>query len=227
MSVARSEASGTLGVPDPFDAVDLPDSPRFAVEGGVGVPRGAGSADSAALMVSATAIPGEMPGIPRMEGLGHDVVDIPDFSRRLRIAGSRMPLLFSARERRQCSLLARRHGDGEARHLAARWAGKESVVKAWCEAVEDPPYSPDDLPWEAIEILDDRRGVPRVLLRDDLCAALSEGVGVRVTRGRHPGGSQSEPSGDGTYLRWHVSLSHDGDVASAVVVLILEPMPTR
>ncbi|WP_314686126.1 holo-ACP synthase [uncultured Bifidobacterium sp.] len=160
-----------------------------------------------------------------MEGLGHDVVDITDFARRLRVAGSRMPLLFSARERRQCSLLARRHGDGEARHLAARWAGKESVVKAWCEAVDDPPYSPDDLPWEAIEILDDPHGVPRVLLRDDLCAALSEGV--RAAGDSRGGGARSESSGNGADLRWHVSLSHDGDVASAVAVLVMEPASTR
>lgn len=162
-----------------------------------------------------------MRGIPGVAGVGHDVVDIPDFERRLRITGSRMPLLFSARERRQCSLLARRHGDGETRHLAARWAGKESVVKAWYEAVGNPPYSLDDLPWEAIEVLDDRRGVPHVLLRDDLSVALMEGILGGGARPIDRGGTGGMP------FAWHVSLSHDGDVASAVAILVLGTSSTR
>ena len=31
--------------------------------------------------------------------------------------------------------------DGEAVHLAARWAGKEAFLKAWCEAISRPSVS--------------------------------------------------------------------------------------
>ena len=41
-----------------------------------------------------------------------------------------MRALFSVREVRQASDRARQKNDGEAVHLAAKWAGKEAFLKA-------------------------------------------------------------------------------------------------
>lgn len=157
-----------------------------------------------------------------MLGLGHDVVDVASFAAQLAEPGSRMRALFSARELRQAAMRAQAKRDGEAVHLAARWAGKEAVVKAWCEALAlmgdgvrshggvapALPYTLDDCPWSGIEILDDSRGVPRVALRDDVDERLRASLNA---------GAVSRDGG--ITPRWHVSLSHDGPVASAVAVL--------
>ncbi|RSX50784.1 4-phosphopantetheinyl transferase [Bifidobacterium goeldii] len=142
-------------------------------------------------------------------GLGHDVVDVPAFEQQLAQPGSRMRGLFSVREVRQAMGLAARKSDGEAVHLAAKWAGKEAVLKAWCEALGDnpAPYTIDVFPWAGIEILDDSLGRPRVVLRDDvereLCNSLPPSASPMVAP------------------QWHISVSHDGGIASAIVVLVM------
>lgn len=138
-------------------------------------------------------------------GLGHDLVFIADFAERLAMPGTRMSSLFSVRERRQSQERARVKGDNSESHLAVRWAGKEAVLKAWSEALEErgAPYGLDDFPWGAIEILDDSRGRPGVYLAQDLQLALSDSLGA-----------------DGNdRLAWHISLTHDAGLASAVVIL--------
>lgn len=138
-------------------------------------------------------------------GLGHDVVGLDGFAGQLAEPGSRMRGLFSVREVRQAVARAAAKGDGEAVHLAAKWAGKEAVLKAWEEALgERPsPYTLDDFPWGKVEILDDGRGRPHVLLAADVERALCESV-------------------VGARPQWRISLSHDGPVASAVVLLVAE-----
>ncbi|MBW3088909.1 holo-ACP synthase [Bifidobacterium sp. 82T24] len=142
-------------------------------------------------------------------GLGHDVVDIAAFAEQLAEPGSRMRRLFSPRELRQAAMRARTKHDAESAHLAVRWAGKEAVLKAWGEALADrpAPYTIDDFPWNGIEILDDSRGRPSVTLRADVDRTLHESLAEAA--------SPSHPS-----PAWHVSLSHDGPVASAVVLLV-------
>lgn len=144
-------------------------------------------------------------------GIGHDVVDVAAFAAQLGEPGTRMRGLFSARELRQAAMRGERKGDGEAVHLAARWAGKESVVKAWCAALAGAPapYGPDDTPWNGIEVLDDGGGVPHVLLRADVDETLRASL-------THAGAAGSTPACD---PRWHLSLSHDGPIASAVALL--------
>mgnify|MGYP000880353428 CR=1 FL=1 len=102
-----------------------------------------------------------------MLGLGHDVVDVPAFAEQLGEPGSRMRNLFSMRELWQTAQRVQVKRDGEAVHLAARWAGKEAFLKAWCEAISRRanadgdiayPYTLDDFPWARIEILDDSHG---------------------------------------------------------------------
>ncbi|PKU89480.1 Holo-[acyl-carrier protein] synthase [Bifidobacterium pseudolongum subsp. globosum] len=160
-------------------------------------------------------------------GIGHDVVDVRAFGEQLEMPGSRGRGLFSARELRQVQLRAGRKNDGEAVHLAGKWAAKESVVKAWCAALGSgpTPYTLDNTPWASIEILGDARGVPHVLLQAGVHAELVRSLacpehplraqGV-CAAGAMPAGAAACADGG---LRWHLSISHDGPIASAVAVL--------
>ena len=175
-------------------------------------------------------------------GLGHDVVDVAAFAAQLAEPGTRMRSLFSVRELRQASERARVKNDGEAVHLAAKWAGKEAFLKAWCEALGEKPYpfTLDDFPWREVEILDDSRGVPHVMLsgramrefRDSLAvdgpsagSSLTPRISDGGPAGRYTDGSGAQhlptDSADcvGSIPVIHISLSHDGPIASAVVMI--------
>ena len=116
-------------------------------------------------------------------GLGHDVVNVAQFAEQMR-EGNGWRALFSVRELRQCSLRSDTKHDDEALHIAARWAGKEAVIKAWCEALAscntnyptEYPYTLDNMPWAGIEILDDSHGCPRVELAQEVQNKLYESV---------------------------------------------------
>lgn len=170
-------------------------------------------------------------------GLGHDVVNVAQFAEQMR-EGNGWRALFSVRELRQCSLRAEAKHDDESLHIAARWAGKEAVIKAWCEALEIGdaayPYTLDNTPWSCIEILDDAHGCPRVQLaqkvQDKLCASLS--LKLAEPSNTTELAKLAEPTNiPNTYenicnaIRWHISLTHDGSVqnntavASAVAML--------
>ncbi|EIK86957.1 4'-phosphopantetheinyl transferase [Gardnerella vaginalis 6119V5] len=126
-------------------------------------------------------------------GLGHDVVNVAQFAEQMR-EGNGWRALFSVRELRQCSLLAEAKHDDEALHIAARWAGKEAVIKAWCEALAscntnyptDYPYTLDNMPWPEIEILDDSHGCPRVELAQEVQNKLYESVYESVSQKLSP-----------------------------------------
>ena len=94
-----------------------------------------------------------------------------------------------------------RREDPLARHLAARWAAKEAVVKAWSAALygEPPPIAPDLLRWSEIETVCDNWGRPSVRLGGEVARQVAATVGEGA--------------------RWNVSLSHDGGSAIAFVVL--------
>lgn len=118
-------------------------------------------------------------------GLGHDVVNVAQFAEQMR-EGNGWRALFSVRELRQCSLRSDTKHDDEALHVAARWAGKEAVIKAWCEAlaIGDTayPYTLDNMPWAGIEILDDSHGCPRVELAQEVQNKLYESVYESVSQ---------------------------------------------
>lgn len=76
-----------------------------------------------------------------------------------------------------------------AESLAARFAAKEAVGKAL--------GTPGDLRWTDAEVMVADSGQPRLELRGTVAARAAE-LGVTA---------------------WHVSLSHDGGIASAVVVV--------
>jgi holo-[acyl-carrier protein] synthase len=75
-----------------------------------------------------------------------------------------------------------------AESLAARFAAKEAVAKAL--------GSPGGMSWHDCEIVVDERGRPSLRVIGTVAAKAAE-LGVRS---------------------WHVSLSHDGGIASAVVI---------
>jgi holo-[acyl-carrier protein] synthase len=172
--------------------------------------------------VAMAAMDGQEPG-DRIAGLGHDVVALDVFAEQLAEPDGGMRRLFSPRELRQSALRGRLKADGDAVHLAARWAGKEAVIKAWCEALGETfplPYTVDNVPWARIEILDDARGVPHVVLADDDARALSEAL-RGVQRDMPTASDAGAQPGEDARWRWHISLSHDGPVASAVAILVV------
>ncbi|KAA0917111.1 holo-ACP synthase [Dietzia sp. ANT_WB102] len=155
-----------------------------------------------------------------VRGVGVDIVDLGAFAASLAEPGTRLTRAFSATERRQCRERAESRGavPGEAtssslaagparlddpltRHLAARWAAKEAVVKAWSAALygAPPPIPPDLLRWAEIETVCDAWGRPTVRLGGEVARYVSSTVGEGA--------------------RWNVSLSHDGGSAIAFVIL--------
>lgn len=78
--------------------------------------------------------------------------------------------------------------------LAARWAAKEAFVKAWSESQWGEPPVMDEHVHALIEVVRDAWGRPRIRLHGEVAKRLAD---VTV----------------------HVSLSHDGDYATALVTL--------
>lgn len=130
-------------------------------------------------------------------GVGTDLVHIPGFGEQLVQEGSTFSAVFTDRERRDA---AGPTPQATTASLAARWAAKESFIKAWSQALwgTAPPIEPDRVKWSEIEIVRDRWHRPRIRLIGEVAAAVA----------------QTCPQ-----ARWHVSLSHDGDYAQATVVL--------
>ena len=147
-------------------------------------------------------------------GLGHDVVDVAAFAEQLAEPGSRMRALFS-------------------------------VLKAWCDYLGDAPYpfTLDNFPWPEIEILDDSRGVPHVSLGKGTASVFqtdyaNSAAGARYSSAYSPASdngpyavmqerrnarsAQRSAFGAGSMPHIHISLSHDGPIASAVVTISVE-----
>ena len=165
-------------------------------------------------------------------GIGCDVVNVADFAQQMQ-DGNGWRSLFSTRELRQCAMRANAKNDSQAIHIAARWAGKEAVIKAWCEAMStlglQYPYTLDNTPWASIEILDDSHGCPSVRLSEDVNQKLLESL--RAPEATNPQESASaNVSVNGVnrvnHPNWRVSLSHDGLVqnssAIALAFVVLE-----
>lgn len=164
-------------------------------------------------------------------GIGCDVVNVADFAQQMQ-DGNGWRSLFSTRELRQCAMRAQLKNDAEAIHIAARWAGKEAVIKAWCEAMStlglQYPYTLDNTPWASIEILDDSHGCPSVRLSEDVNQKLLESLHAPEATNLHESASANDTNRVDSVNRpnWHVSLSHDGLVqnssAIALAFVVLE-----
>ncbi|MEO5652614.1 MAG: holo-ACP synthase [Marmoricola sp.] len=129
------------------------------------------------------------------DGVGVDIVSISDFAEQLDAPGTRFARVFTSGERRA----ARTGGaEREVQRLAARWAAKEAVIKAWSSTFFGHPevIDPAHVDLSEIEVRTDAHGRPAIRLHGAIAKAMA-GYGVLV------------------------SLSHDpaADVAIAFVVL--------
>ncbi len=133
-----------------------------------------------------------------MIGTGIDLVDVPGFAEELRRPGTRAAGVFTPAERSDArsrpSGPGRRTPDQEIASLAVRWAAKEAFIKAWSESLWGSPPVMDEHVHDQIEVIRDAWGRPRIRLHGEVAKRLA---GVTV----------------------HVSLSHDGDQAIALVTL--------
>lgn len=126
----------------------------------------------------------------RVIGVGVDLVHVPGFAEQLAQPGTQMERAFTAGERADAR---ERPLDADV-HLAARWAAKEALIKAWSTSIYGLPPVVDERVHHLIEVVTDAWGRPRLRLHGAV----------------------------GEHLDRHdlsVSLSHDGDYATAYVVL--------
>lgn len=143
-------------------------------------------------------------------GIGTDLVGVQSFTELLDTPGTVFGDAFTGTERRAAKNRGGESGD-EAAHLAARWAVKESVIKAWSSALlgHPPAVAKGDFAWADIELLSDRWGRPEIMIHEPLRGIFTNSLTARF--------------GAGT-SKWHVSLSHDEGFATATVILEWNPV---
>lgn len=179
-------------------------------------------------------------------GLGVDLVFVPDFARQLEVPGTRFLEVFTGAERRAVErrVADRRvaSGGSAAHHYAARWAAKEAFIKAWSVAIagQAPPIAPSDVVWQEIEVYSDAWSRPLLRLHGAVAREVTRTLGPLSgstgqksgpaeqksgSSGRKPGppeqksGPADQESGPESEIRIHLSMSHDGDAATATVII--------
>ncbi len=129
-----------------------------------------------------------------MIGIGLDLVTVSEFAEQIKRSGTTMlKETFTPGERRYCEARAT-SGTDPARSYAVRWAAKEAVLKAWSSSRFARRPQVGDNPYLLIEVVNDAWGRPSIKLH-----GLARDFLPRV--------------------KIHLSLTHDGDTAAAVVVL--------
>lgn len=124
-------------------------------------------------------------------GIGLDLVTVSEFSEQMELSGTTMLReSFTPGERRYCAS----KGTDPARSYAVRWAAKEAVLKAWASSRFARSPQVGDNPYPLIEVVNDAWGRPSIKLH-----GLAKDFLPRA--------------------QIHLSLTHDGDTAAAVVVL--------
>ena len=127
-------------------------------------------------------------------GIGVDIVDIAAFRDQVEdLASTFVEGTFTVDERR----VAQERPGGPAVHLAARYAAKEAFIKAWSVSNWEAPPVVMPVDMHDIEVISDRFGRPALRISGAIAAAFEEHSPWRA----------------------HVSLSHDGPSAIAMVVL--------
>ena len=123
-------------------------------------------------------------------GIGIDLVSIPDFAEQVDRPGTVFAETFTPGERRD----AADKSSSAARHLAARWAAKEAVIKAWSGWLfSNRPVLYEGIHRE-IEVVTDMWGRPRVRLSGAVAEHLKE-------------------------VTIYLSLTHEAEYSAAVAVL--------
>lgn len=132
-------------------------------------------------------------------GVGIDVVDVAGFRAQVADPASGfVDATFTVGERRD----AERPAGDRAERLAARFAAKEAFVKAWSGARFGRPPALATVDLREIEVVLDGWGRP----------------GLRLYGAVRDAVAALEPAGVGG-VDFRLSLSHDGGVATAIVVL--------
>ena len=127
-----------------------------------------------------------------MIGVGVDMVHVSQFKDQLQdVASVFVQETFTAKERQYSLHNPSRKPE---RHLAARFAAKEALIKAWASLSIGKPLAYKNPPLQEIEVCNDPNGRPYLVLH-----------GVFQQQLQHYSHS--------------LSLSHDGDYAIAFVVL--------
>lgn len=131
--------------------------------------------------------------------VGTDLVQVSAFAAQLDMPGSRFGAaggVFSAAELR----VAAGKGPRRAEHLAGRWAAKEAFIKAWSQALygRPPVLGPDAVNFAEIEVRPDAWGRVAIALSGEVAAAVVDSLGEYAAS---------------------ASISHDGDYATATVIL--------
>ena len=124
-------------------------------------------------------------------GIGLDLVTVSEFKEQMDRSGTQMLReTFTPGERRYCAS----KGSDPARSYAARWAAKEAVLKAWASSRFARRPQVGDNPYLLIEVVNDAWGRPTIKLH-----GLAQDFLPRA--------------------KLHLSMTHDGDTAAAVVVI--------
>jgi holo-[acyl-carrier protein] synthase len=123
-------------------------------------------------------------------GVGVDLVHVPSLADQLDLPGTTFATAFTPGERRD----VRSRPSDPARHFAARWAAKEAVIKAWSASLFGEAPVMDEHVHHLIEVVTDAWGRPRVRLHGEVAKRLADHT-------------------------IELSLSHDGDYATAYVIL--------
>ncbi|MDO4909378.1 MAG: holo-ACP synthase [Corynebacterium sp.] len=123
--------------------------------------------------------------------IGIDLVHIPSFAEQLAMPGSRFEQVFSVAELRVAHAKPDR-----ATYLAGRWAAKEAFIKAWDNTLFGHEPRINTVNWSEISVDQDRYGRTRIVLS----GAIRESC---------------------EYKNIPVSISHDGEYATAIVQLPL------
>ncbi|UQV60712.1 holo-ACP synthase AcpS [Corynebacterium propinquum] len=128
--------------------------------------------------------------------IGTDLVHVPGLREQLELPGSSFRRVFSDFEWRSATASAH----GRYVHLAGRWAAKEAFVKAWAQArYSSPPWlAEEEIVWSAITVRPDRWGRLALDFAPELRAEITTALGE---------------------FQHSISISHDGDYATATCVL--------
>ncbi|MCK6509578.1 holo-ACP synthase [Myxococcota bacterium] len=131
----------------------------------------------------------------RVLGVGFDVVSVAAFSLQLQDPASCfVEEVFTLAERR---IARSRAGQQPARHFAARFAAKEALIKAWSSALFGQPPPLPHLSLREIEVIHDAYSRPALRFHGQVSDAI-QALFPYTT---------------------HLSLSHDGDTAAAIVLI--------
>ncbi len=129
-----------------------------------------------------------------IRAVGIDLVSVPAFAEQLGSVGS----VFAEQTFTAGELRAAGGASGGPQHLAGRFAAKEAFVKAFSGARPGRAPVLGDMDWREVEVVLDGWGRPRLVLHGELAEAVRASLGA---------------------VALHVSITHEPDMAAAVVVL--------